>query len=192
VLAADIKPGDGSTPVDTRGIALQRVIANMGADGTTPGRAIAGPVDRYTKDAFDPTWQSAVGDAIEEIVFDKGEPLTFYVSPGVTGSLWARIQWMVQPPALPEGGAPGGEKYVVGGAEASRVLGVPDVHAEDLHHYLVAMALLKGSKNTQNLPKSQVHAQLFVQSINTQAQVTTGVNPNLKALPFVNEIAGAA
>ena len=66
-------------------------------------------------------------------------------------------------------------------------LGVTDQYTEELHHYVVAMLLLKGSKDFQNLPKSQYHAGLFMQSINTQAQVAGMANPNLKVLPFMQE-----
>lgn len=190
VAQADILPGDGSAAATTRGVALMRLMQNMGANGATPGRAIHGPIDRATKDGFEPLWMSETGSEILEYVFDKNLPLQCWVSPGVTGTVWARMQWMALPTDLPAGGAPGAEKYTTGGSEAARVLGIPDQFAPDLANYVVAVALMKGSKNFQNLPKAQVHAQMFVQSINAQAQATTGVSPNLTALPFVNEIAG--
>lgn len=191
VLQSDILPGDGSSAADTRGVALMRMVQNMGAAGATPGRYIHGPVDRATKDAFEPLWMSETGSEILEYVFDKNLPLQCWVSPGVTGNVWARIQWIALLADLPAGGAPGAEKYVTAGSEAARVCGVPDQFVPDLQNYVIAVALMKGSKNFQNLPKAQVHAQLFVQSINTQAQAAGAANPNLTALPFVNEIAGA-
>lgn len=191
VLQSDILPSDGSAAATTRGIALLRLLQNMGT-GSTPGRYIHGPVDRATKDAFEPLWMSETGSEILEYVFDKNLPLQCYVSPGVSGNVWARLQWMALPSELPAGGAPGAEKYKTGGSEESRVVGIPDQFVPDLHNYVVAVALMKGSKNYQNLPKAQVHAQLFTQSVNAQAMATTGVNPNLTALPFVAEIAGAS
>lgn len=193
VVAADIKPGSGATAADTDGIGLMRAIRNMGSAGTTPGRAIRGPVDRYTKDSFEPNWASETGTEVLEIVFDKNLPLTFSVSPGVPASpsVWIEIEWMANLPKLPDGGAPGSEKYVVGGSEAARVLGVADQYAEDVKNYVIAIALLKGSKNTQNMTKAQLHGALFVNSINQQALVLTGTNPNITALPFVNEIGAA-
>lgn len=193
VAAASIIPGDGSTAADTDGIAFMRAVCNMGANGSTIGRAIRGPVDRYLKDAYEPTWQTETGAEVLEIVFDRLLPTQFFVSPAlaVAGDRWIRIEWMANPPALPAGGAPASEKYITGGTEAARVLGVPDAFAEDLHNYVVAVALLKGSKNTANLPKAQVHAGMFISSINQQAKTATGVSPNLSALPFVAEIASA-
>lgn len=189
VLQADILPGDGSAAATTRGIAMLRLLQNMGT-GATPGRAIHGPVDRATKDGFEPLWMSETGIEILEYVFDKNLPLQCWVSPGVTGNVWARLQWMALLADLPAGGSPGAEKYVTAGSEAARVIGLPDQFVPDLQNYVVAVALMKGSKNYQNLPKAQVHAQLFTQSVNAQAQAVTGVNPNLTALPFINEIAG--
>lgn len=189
VLAADIKPGTGAA-ADVRGIALRRLVRNMGADGLTPGKAIAGPVDRYTKDVLEPDWHTETAAVVREFVFDREAPLQAYVSPGVTGTVWAEIQWMVMPPALPAAGAPNAEVYVAGQAQADTLLWCPDTFVEDLHNYAVAVALLKGSKNTLNLPKAQQHANWFVQSINAQAQAITGVSPNLAALPFLAEARG--
>lgn len=190
VLAANIKPGLGAA-ADTDGIAFLRALQNMGSDGLTPGRAVTGPVDRYLKDSFEPNWLTETGAEVFEIVHDKHQPLQFFVSPALpaSGDRWLRIEWMAHLPKLPDGGAPGAEKYVVAGSESTTVLGVPDSFAEDVHNYMVAVALLKGSKNMVNVPKAQMHGSLFMQSINAQAQVATGVNPNLKVLPFLAEIA---
>ena len=191
MLAADIKPTNGLSAADTYGIAFMRAVCNMGADGVTIGRAIPSPVDRHVKDALEPNWVSETGTTIYEIVFDKNLPLQFFVSPGVPASptVWARLSWMANPPALPDGGAAGAEKYIEAGSEAARVIGVPDQYAEDLRNYMVAVLLTKGSKNTLNLPKAQLHAGWFINSINQQALAQTGVNPNVQMLPYINEIA---
>ena len=188
VLAANIKPGDGSAAADAAGIAFMRAVCNMGTDGLTVGRSVRGPVDRYTKDAFEPGWQTEVGAEVREIVFDRNQPLQFFASPGSSGNTWLRIEWMANLPRLPDGGAPGSEKYVPAGTEASRMLSVPEQFAEDMHNYIVAAALTKGSKNTINVPKAQMHATMFANSVNQQAMSVTGVNPNIAALPFINEI----
>ena len=192
VAVANILPGSGAA-ADTDGIAFMRAVCNMGANGTTMGRAIRGPVDRYLKDSFEPTWLTETGAEVLEVVFDKSLPTQFFVSPAlaVSGDRWIRVEWMANPTALPAGGAAAAERYVTGGTEVARVLGVPDAFAEDLHNYVVAVALLKGSKNTANLPKAQVHAGMFINSINQQAKTATGVSPNLSVLPFVAEIASA-
>jgi hypothetical protein len=188
VQAANIKPGDGSTPVDTYGIAVQRVLCNMGSDGLTIGRAVRGPVDRYPKDCFAPTWTTDTGPVVLDIVFDKDQPLQFWLSPTpTTQPHWMRVQWMAQLPKLPDGGPPSAEVYTVAGAQNATTIKVPDSYAEDLANYVIAFLLLKGSKNTQNLAKAQTHAQMFVASINAQAKAVMGSSPNLKVLPFAAE-----
>jgi hypothetical protein len=183
VLAANIIGG-----TERRGIALMRVLRNMGVDGLTPGPAVRGAVDRYIKDALEPNWPNETANAVREIVFDKSLPTRCWISPGApaTPDLWLQIQWMAYLPEIAEGGLPGSEIYAPSGSSATE-LSITDEYAEDLHHYVVAMALLKGSKDFQNMNKSQYHAGLFMQSINMQAQVQTGQSPNLKVLPFLEE-----
>lgn len=189
VLAADIKPTDGATAADTYFIAFTGGVRNMGADGLTPGRAIRDPVDRYSMDAGDPNWHTATADTVvREVVFDKLYPRGFYVNPPSPGSWWIEVQGIAEPKRVADGGAPGAERYVVGGAGQTDLLGIPDVNVDDLHNFVVAWLLLKGSKNTVNLPKAQTHVGLFTSSINTQAQILSGVSPNLKTLPFLNEV----
>ena len=192
VLAADIKPSDGSAAVDTYGIALLDVVRNMGAAGATPGRVIR-VVDRETRDNNDPDWHSKTGAVIREYVAEKALPKVWYAVPGVPADVpvWADINWLVEPKRIPAGGAPGAEIYLADGASAE-LLGINDQFVEDLHNYVVAICLLKGSKNTANVAKAQLHASLFTSSINAQASVLTGVNPNLKQLPFAAELGAAA
>lgn len=197
VLAAKIKPGDGSTAADTYGIALLDVIRNMGADGATPGRVVR-ICDRYAKDTNDPDWHTKVGTVVREFIYDKALPRVFYAVPGVHAStpVWVEVQWMAEPTRIPDGGVPGSEKYNADGTGASAtpnaLMGIHDQFIEDAQNYVVAMALLKGSKAFQNVPKAQIHAGLFTASINAQAAVLTGVNPNLKTLPLSDQIPGGA
>ena len=194
VLAANIKMGDGSVSADSYGIALLGWTRNMGADGLTPGRAIREPVDRYVKDTGNPDWHSAdAATVVRELVFDKAVPLVAYASPPVHAStpVWIEQSWMAEPNRVADGGAPASELYAFAGASTT-VLGIRDTFVEDAHNYVVAMALLKGSKNNVNVPKAQLHAQAFMNSINAQGQALNGVSPNLKTLPFVNEVPKAA
>ena len=186
VLAADIIPGDGSTPADTYGISLIELRKNMGSAGATVGQVIR-IVDRYTKDTSDPLWHTRTGTTIREYVFDKNTPKQFEVSPAPTGTVWVEVSWMAEPTVVPAGGAPGAEVYAATG-NSSVLLGIHDQYVDDLHNYVVAMALLKGSKNVQNIPKSQLHTSYFTNSVNAQSAVIAGVNPNLKQLPFVGDI----
>lgn len=200
ILAANIKPGDGSTAADAHGIALLKPVRNMGTDGLTPGRVIR-VVDGYTVDSNDPDWHTrvassadiAAGRAVRELVYDREEPRVFWTVPGIPAgqAVWIDVAWLVQPAPIPAAGAPGSEHYAYDGA-STVVLGINDQFVEDLHNYCVAMLLMKGSKNTINLPKAQAHAQLFLASVNAMVSTLTGTSPNLKMLPFVDSVPTAA
>lgn len=199
VLAASIKPGDGTTPADASGIALLGMVRNMGSDGFTPGRVIR-PVDSYTLDTNDPDWHTRVassseisaGRGVREFVHDRNMPLVAYVYPGVHASIqeWVEIDWMVEPKKIPDGGPPNSEIYSADGSN-NALMSIQDRFIEDAVNYTVAMALLKGSKNVQNIPKSQYHAGLFITSINAQVEAITGTNPNLKMLPMADQVPAA-
>lgn len=186
VLAANIKPGDGSPAVDTYGVALIGLMHNMGADGLTPGKPIS-VVDRYTLDTTDELWPTRTGTSVREYVVDKSTPRHFEVSPAPSNDVWVRLRWMVEPRRIPDGGAPGSPIYAYDGT-SSALIGINDQFLEDLHNYVVAMALMKGSKNVQNIPKAQLHVGLFTASINAQATAIGSVNPNLKQLPFADSV----
>lgn len=186
VLATNIIPGDGSTPADVYGIGIKRLIRNMGADGATPGRVIA-QVELDAKDASDPGWHTeAAGDQVYEWCALEGNPLVAYVSPQAPDR-WVEMAWCAEPARIPDGGTAGSEIYTPNGGN-STLLGIPDKNVDDLWAYVVAMLLLKGSKQNQNIPKSQVFAGIFVNSLNALATAETGTNPKLKLLPFADEI----
>lgn len=170
-----------------RVMAFVRALSNMGTNGLTRGRAIRPPVDRDAKDAFDPGWQTELGTEVREVVFDKNRPTSFAVSPSMIGDRWIEIEAMVMPTPIQDGGPPGAEIYQEYSANPF-VLPLADNWVEDLLHYVVAYLLMTGSKATQNLPMAQTHAQAFMSSINAQAQVQSGVNPNLKSLPFTEDM----
>lgn len=192
VLTANILPGDGSAAADVNGIALLDVVRNMGANGSTPGRVVR-LIDRYTKDTNDPLWHTRTGTEVREYIHDKQNPRVLYVVPAVpaTPAMWVEISWMAEPRAIPAGGAPGSEVYAFDGPSTA-LMGIHDQFIEDAHNYVVAMASLKRSKNTENVQRASAHTTLFTSSINTQAAVLAGVNPNLKALPFAEQIASPA
>lgn len=194
-VAADaIVPGDGSSPELTYGLAVLDVYRNMGSNGATPGRTVR-IVDRYPLDTVDPDWMTAARaeSAVKEVIYDARLPRVFFVHPPVptTGQVWVEMAWVPEPKRIPPGNEPGNERYAKDGTDPT-LLGIPDQLVDDLHHYVVAVALLKGSKNVQNVPKAQLHAGIFNNSLNAQATALGGTSPNLKALPFLNQIQGGA
>lgn len=186
VPSSRIIPGDGSTPADTYGISLIELVHNLGTDGDTLGKPIS-VVDRYTLNTTDELWPTRTGTAVREYVFDKATPRHFEVSPAPSGNVWVRARWLAEPKRIPTGGAPGSPVYAYDGS-SNELLGIADQFHEDLHNYVVAMALMKGSKNVQNIPKAQLHTGLFTAAVNAKAVAIGSVSPNLKQLPFADTV----
>ena len=192
VSSANILPGDGSTPVTKRGIALMDVLRNMGASGATPGKVVR-LARRSDKDAADPAWHAAAAaTAIDEFMFDPRTPTFFWVSPPVHAStqVWVEIAWTAQPDLIPAGGAANSEIYKADGSNTQAIT-VDDLYVDDLVNYVVARAFLKDAEegDSQN---GQVYAGAFLASLNAQIAAQSGTNPNLRILPFAPVPIGSA
>jgi len=187
VLAANIKPSDGSTAVDTQGISLIDVVRFMGSDGLTPGRVIR-RIDQHTKDTNDPDWHTRTAAQPATFMADGSVPKTFYVSPGVpaTPAVWAEVKWMAMPAVVADGGVPGSEVYLASGS-STVLIGVDDQFVDDLRNYVLALAYMKASKNEGNAARAATHTQQFTSSINAKATAVGAVNPKLTSLPYIEQ-----
>lgn len=186
VQAADIKHGDGTTSATQRGKVLLDVIRNMGGDGLTPGRAVR-VVSRDALDALSPSWHTESGSEIREFTYDIRTPKYFYVYPAPSSQVWAEISWLVNPADVPYSAG------TMGMDGASTVtISIDDQFVDDLVNYILARGHMKDAEAAGNANLASAHVNLFVSSINSQAQVLTGVNPNLKTLPLAPHIPAAA
>lgn len=181
ILAANIKPGDGSAAADVYGGYLQSVIRNMGSDGLTPGNAIR-LVDREVLDVNNPAWHAATSSSISQWMFDPRMPKVFYVSPGVPAgtNLWIEASFLANPVevAVVTQGA-----YGMNGS-STLAISVDDKYIDDLVNYILARAYMKDAEFAGNANMAASHAQMFTSSINAQVSALTGVNPNLQSLPM--------
>lgn len=193
IAAADCKPGDGTTPaVPILGMQLLELTRNMGADGLTPGKTIR-VVPRKTLDAQSRNWHNVAGPVVDQFTHDPRLPRYFYVSPAVpaTPAVWAEVAYYAQPIPIPNTGTPGAELYAYAGASTTK-LSIADEHLDDLVNYVAARAYMKNSQAAGHDAKAAMFTGLFVNSLNGAAAARTGVNPNLKRLPFAPEPTGAA
>lgn len=186
LLAASIKPGDGSTAVDTYGVAFLDILNNMGADGLTPGAAVR-VVERDMLDAMDPDWHTRTGSAVEGVAFDTRFPRTFFVTPGVTGNVWVNLAYIAIPAKVPNVGT---EDYGHAGTNTT-VISISDVHMDDLVNYIMARAYLRDGEVSTSALQARNYTSLFAESINAQVKTATGTNPNLKALPMTPGVPAA-
>lgn len=191
ILAANIKPGDGSTAVDVRGNMLQYVTRLMGADGLVAGRALR-IVDRDVLDAVNPDWNLATstGKRPTQYTFDPRTPQIFYVAPGIPAAdtVWVEVAMLADPAALPNIGS---EDYGQASAD-THVLSIDDKYLDDLMHYMMARSNMKDTESQASMQKVSAYTSLFVNSINAQAMAMTGVNPNLQSLPFSGQVPATA
>lgn len=173
---ASIKPGDGSAAVTVRGRYLQRLVRNMGANGTTPGRAIR-LVDHESLDSGDINWHASTGSVVLEYTFDPRTPWLFYIAPGVSAdpAVWVEASYLADPTHL--------DADVDFSADDS-TLSISDVNFDDVLHYMLAYAHLRDSDDDGSASLASTFTNLFNASINAQALKETGVNPNLKSLPM--------
>jgi hypothetical protein len=179
ILAADIKPGDGSTAATVLGHYLQSVVRNMGADGLTPGNAIR-IADREILDTNTPNWHTQTGAAVSIYTFDPRQPKVFYVSPGVPSatSVWVELSFLANPIEISPSGS-----YGMDGT-STVTISVDDKYVDDLVNYILARAYMKDAEFAGNGGLAATHTNLFTGSINAQVVALTGVNPNLRALPM--------
>lgn len=183
ILAASIKPGDGSTPADVYGGFMQAVIRNMGANGLTPGRAVR-IQDRETLDTNIPDWHSTPSSPVTGFVFDPRFPKVFYVYPAVpaTPDSWVELAILANPVELSQAGS-----YGMDGTDAT-VIPIDDKYVDDLMNYMIARAELKDAEYAADAQMVSAHTQLFTGSINAQVMALTGVNPNLRGLPMNSNV----
>lgn len=185
ILAADCKPGDGSTPaLPIYGKVLLDVMRNMGADGATPGKAIR-LIDRDVKDGQSPGWHGVTGDGtVDSFMYDPRTPRYFYVFKPATASpvTWIEIAYTAQPLQIDNSGTVGTERYLNTGS-ATDTITVDDEFLDDIVNYVVARAHMKGSK-FGDPSKATAYTGMFTSSLNAKVAAITGNSPQLKMLPL--------
>lgn len=188
IPAIRIKPGDGSAAALVRGNGVMSVPRLMGADGSTPGRALR-VVDRDILDATQPSWHTTIGQPTQ-YAFDPRMPQVFHVCPGVSGApgapeVWAEVMYLADPAAIPDG------DYAASSG-SNTALSIDDKYADDLVNYILARSYLKEAEFAASANLSATHTNLFTSSINAQAVAQVGVNPNLTTLPMTPSLLAAA
>lgn len=184
-----IIPGDGSLPRDVRGLFLNDIICNMGADGTRPGDAVSVVLGEML-DGYDRGWRGRRSTGpIEHFIFDPRTPQSFevYPPPG-PGGAWVEASYIELPADIP---APEGGEYGPAGS-STQTLSIGDRWRDDLLNFTLARSWMKDAEEAGNAANVQLYAGLFINSINAQVAALTGQNPNLKMLPMIPDIPAAA
>lgn len=189
INAADALTADGATPsAPIRGLLLRDVVRNMGTDGMTPGKPVR-IVDRDDLDQTDPNWHTTVASTAKRFAYDPAAPRVFWVYPGATGQnsnnpTWVELILAEEPAAIT------GTGYQLSGTSAVKI-SVDDSNVPDITAYMLARAYLRPRGGTSAALAAQ-WTQVFTASLNARVAALTGINPNLKRLPFAPSTPGAA
>lgn len=129
------------------GTSLLRAVRNMGAGGTTPGRAIR-HVPMELLDANVPNWHddAAANAVVQHVAMDMRQPQIFYVYPPSTGGAQIEVVYA----------APPADVASVGG-----VISIDDVFATPLYDYVCFRAYTKDQETTGNDARAKAHYDLF-------------------------------
>lgn len=137
---------------------LLRVIRNMGANGTTPGRAIR-EASRLALDAENPDWHTRTGAYVEHYVFDNQSPKTFYIYPTVTAAHQIEVVYAKTPGTV-------GTNIDLG-----------DEYVNAILDWVLYRCFLKDAVYAGNPARAQMHLQSFANDlgINLKASFTAAM-----------------
>jgi hypothetical protein len=147
------------------GIALIKVIRNMGTDGLTPG-AVIRPVGIDFLDTYNPDWHSeSQVAAAKNYIFDDSDPTRFYVSPPNTGTGYVEVAYSAVP----------GNVAAVGNAITLR-----NVYRDALRDYILFRCYDKDAAlSPLNANRSIEKFNLFVGALGRMDLVRKVISPNM-------------
>ena len=149
---------------------LLSVYRNMGATGTTPGRAIR-IVSREIIDNFNPDWHTDKPTAeVRNYMYTNQDQLAFYVYPPNTGTQQIELNYSVQVADL---------------TSESQVIPIFDIFQSALVDYILYRACSKDAEYAPGLALAQGYMATFVAAIQGKSQSEISNDPS-QALNPVN------
>lgn len=150
---------------------------NMGANGTTPGRAVR-IASQELMDAFSPDWHSTTPDpVVQNYMFDPEDNKSFHVFPPNDGTGKLEIVYALFPSAK---------------ANLTDIIDVADVYQPALLNYVLYRAFQKDGDYTTGMGIAMNYLQLFMTAVGATEQGSLGNNPNLALGNFDPATKGAA
>ena len=148
---------------------LIRLVRNMGANGTTIGRAIR-LGDMNALDSFDLNWHTATPDAVvREYMFNAERPDEFWVSPPVhaTTAVYVELIKSVLPAAV---------------VAITDTLPVKDIYGPPLIEWVCYRAFSRDSERTPNWARAARHFQAFFNMLQVKQVTDMAINPKVREL----------
>lgn len=155
--------------IPANGWLLMDVIRNMGANGTTPGRAIR-VISRRLLDGFDSFWMTGPRSAeVQGYFYDLRDQAAFFVYPPSTGGVFVEINYAVVPVPL---------------TSMAQAITIFDVMEEALYNYMMYRACSKLSEYSPGPQVASGYWTLFNQALEVRAKVEGEVSPNDSLAPM--------
>ena len=157
--------GSTKQTIPAAGIMLVDVVRNMGAAGSTPGKAVR-LVTRDVLDAQRPDWHSDAntGNYIQHFMYDPRDPKTFYVYPKAPATaLYLELVYSAAPTDC---------------ATTASTIGVDDIFANALLDYVLYRAYSKDAEYAANGQLALAHYTAFANAFGIKPQNEQSRNPN--------------
>ena len=149
------------------GRALRSVAYNLGANGTTIGRAIQ-MYDLMTLSSQTPGWTTATGAEVEMVLYDKENPKLWYPYPRPSGTWYVMESYFATPADVSAANI----DHVTNG-----LLMVDDEYSLPMQNGIVAYALLKNQKSGGDQSKAPFYMGLFGSDIGVSYEKLIGAMP---------------
>lgn len=147
------------------GIALVKVVRNMGANGTTPG-AIISPIGSDYLDNYNPDWHTdAQVAAAKNYILNNEDPKRFYVTPPNNGTGYVETIYSALPADV---------------ATVATVITLADVYRDSLMNYILFRCYDKDAAiSPLNAQRAAIKWNLFVTSLGRMDLVVKTISPNM-------------
>lgn len=153
---------------------LIKITRNMGADGTTPGRAIT-LAQNDEVDRVDPNWHTATAAAaIEHFVYDGKSPKVFYTYPRPNAALYVEAHLAVPPADATING--------VDGETVDSVISVDDVYKTAILDFIEMRARMKASDSFDEVGGDRAYGR-FLNRLGLKVVADKATDPNRQAPP---------
>jgi len=168
--AISLTTGNSKQTLPAGGIRFLRAVRNMGATGSTPGKALT-EVPRDLLDKEDIDWHTKTGTEVLHYVFDDVDPKNFYVYPSVSSSWQIEIVYSATPTTV---------------TASTDTLDLPDEYINPIMDWVLFRCYSKNSKATGNQQRAMAHLQNFANELG----VTMRINWQVSGDPEVQQNSG--
>lgn len=149
-----LEAGSTRQALPSDGVRFLGVVRNMGADGTTPGRAVR-LVDMDAMNASYASWHTLSGVEVRDCCPDESTPTVYWVSPVPGENQWVEIKFSANPDDLDN---------------ASDAISVFDTFAEALREYALYRAYARNDAVIDYQTRANLHLQRFYSLLGQDAQ----------------------